>query len=73
VDEKKYQKIIMRVSDNVRVQRAAAGLSQEDMADFGFNYRDYQRIESGEHNLTLKSLYRLAEAFKVDISVLLKK
>ena len=39
--------------------------TQEQMQDFGFNYRYFQEIESGTANLTIKTLNRLAKAFKV--------
>jgi transcriptional regulator with XRE-family HTH domain len=60
------------MSRNIKELRAKSGLSQEDMGEFGFELRRYQRIENGEYNITLQTLVRLAEAFKVDISDLLR-
>ena len=48
------------VAKRVQELRTAKGLTQEDMQDFGFNYRYYQRIEAGEKNLSLKLINRLA-------------
>jgi transcriptional regulator with XRE-family HTH domain len=53
------------VGDRIQQIRRSRKLTQEDMQNFGFNYRYYQIIESGTANLTLKSLNKLARAFQV--------
>ena len=60
------------VAKRVQELRTAKGLTQEDMQDFGFNYRYYQRIEAGEKNLSLKLINRLAKAFGVEPAELLR-
>ena len=62
------ERLIRLVAQHVQRLRKAKGLTQEDMQDFGFNYRYYQRIEAGEKNLSLKTLNKLAKAFGVDVS-----
>jgi len=52
--------------------RQKAGLTQEDMMSHGFQRRYYQRIESGTVNLSLKSLNKLAKAFRVSFSELMQ-
>jgi len=52
--------------------RQKAGLTQEDMMSHGFRRRYYQRIESGTVNLSLKSLNKLAKAFRVSFSELMQ-
>jgi len=47
-------------------------LKQEDMCQFGFDYKYYQRIEYGEKNLTLKTLNRWAEGLGVPVSELFR-
>jgi hypothetical protein len=47
--------------------REKHGLTQEDMRDYGFAYRYYQRIEAGEKDLRLSTLNRLALAFKLPL------
>ena len=54
----------------VRQLRTEKGLRQEDMCEFGFDYKYYQRIEYGEKNLTLKTLNKLAKAFDVPVAEL---
>jgi len=61
-DERLYRLVGKRVQE-LRKQR---NLTQEDMQDYGFNYRYYQRIELGENNLSLKIVNRLAKAFGVE-------
>lgn len=65
--DKKYQKLITRIASNVRKARLRRKLTQENMTEFGFNYRHYQKIESGKYSFTLHTLNRLAIIFRVDI------
>lgn len=52
--------------------RAAQGLTQEDAADRIGVFRTYMsRMESGQANPTLTMLYKVAEAFGVDVVSLL--
>lgn len=60
-------KLIRRIAKNIRAQRLKKGLTQEDMADYGFGPRWYQRFESGRHVPSLPTLVKLAKAFKIDI------
>ncbi len=71
--DKQYIKIMGRISQNILRLREARNLTQEDMTTFGFERRWYQRLESGKHSISLPTLYRLSEVFKVDISEFLKK
>ncbi|WP_373999713.1 hypothetical protein [Bdellovibrio bacteriovorus] len=38
------------------------------MEDFGFDLRNYQRLEAGNHSPSLYTLHKLALAFRVEIS-----
>ena len=66
------ERLIKLVARRVQQLRTAKGLTQEDMQDFSFNYRYYQRIEAGEKNLSLKLINRLAKAFGVEPAELLR-
>lgn len=66
VDDKTW-KLIRRIANNIRRLRIERGLTQEDMEQFGFGVRWYQRFESGKHVMSLPTLDRLSRAFKVDI------
>jgi len=65
------ERLMQLVGERARQLRTAKGLRQEDMCQFGFEYKYYQRIEYGEKNLTLKTLNKLAKAFGIPISELL--
>lgn len=62
------------VGRNVRKQREALGLSQEELAFRADLHRTYvSGVERGIRNPTVKILDRLAGALEIDISELLKK
>ena len=64
------ERLLRLVGKRVRELRLAKGLRQEDMCQFGFEYKYYQRIEYGQKNLSLKTLNKLSKAFRVPISKL---
>ena len=66
------ERLIRLVARKVQQLRKARKLTQEDMQDFGFSYRYYQRIEAAEKNLSLKTINRLAKAFGVEPAELLR-
>lgn len=53
----------------VKQLRIKAGLTQEDMMDFGFSVRFYQRIESGKP-IHMKTALKLADALGVSLKQL---
>jgi transcriptional regulator with XRE-family HTH domain len=66
------ERLLNAMGRRVRDFRQKAGLTQEDMMSHGFERRYYQRIESGTVNLSLKSLNKLAKAFRVSFSELMQ-
>ena len=64
------ERLMLLIGKRVRQLRTEKGLRQEDMCEFGFDYKYYQRIEYGEKNLTIKTLNKLATAFGVPVSEL---
>jgi transcriptional regulator with XRE-family HTH domain len=58
------------VGKRIRQLRLQRGLTQEQMARFGIDYKYYQQIEYGEKNLSLRTLYKVAKAFDMPISEL---
>ncbi len=70
--DKSYQRLVARIASNVKKLRISNGLTQEQMVEHGFNYRHYQKIESGKHSPSLYTLYRLAKFFKTEISDLVR-
>ena len=71
--ENSYDSLIKKVAQNIQNHRKKSQITQEGMEEHGFNYKHYQKIESGKHSMSLYTLYRLAKVFKTDINSLLKK
>lgn len=57
---------------NVKRLRKVRNITQEEMRDYGFNYRYFQKIEAGEVNATLDTLARLGRVLKCSLDELLK-
>lgn len=55
---------LKRVGKRIREKRLKAGLTQEEVENFGVSWKHFQKIESGQTNTTIKVLYKLAKAFK---------
>ena len=56
----------------VKKLRLKAGLTQEDMMDFGFSVRFYQRIEAGKP-IHMKTVFKLADALGISLKQLFAK
>lgn len=57
-----------RLAKSVSKLRASRGWTQEYVAErAGMNPRHYQKLEEGSVNVTLRTLERLASAFRVDV------
>ncbi len=56
----------------VRKLRMAKGLTLEDMQDYGFSSQHFQKVESGKKAVSLYTARRIADAFKISLSKLLK-
>lgn len=67
-----FDRLIKRIAQNIKHYRKKAGLTQMDMIDHGFNYRHYQRLESGNTGYNLQTLFRLSKVFKVKVADFLK-
>lgn len=65
--EVKYIKLLVVVGKNLKAIRKSRNLSQNDMTEFGFELRNYQRLESGRHSPSLYTLHRLATVLKCEI------
>lgn len=65
--EEETNEVIRRIAANIKEKRLSKGLKQTDMAQYGFGYRWYQRLESGRHVPTLPTMIKLARSLEVDI------
>ena len=70
--EQSYQKRLVQIATNIKQVRKSRKLSQRDMEQFGFDLRNYQRLEAGKHSPSVFTLHKLALAFKVPLSRLVK-
>ena len=61
-----------RFASNVREQRLAKGLSQEDLADLCGLHRTYVgSVERGERNISIDNMERIAVALEVKLESLI--
>ena len=70
--DQSYNTLLKKIANNIKETRKKHGFTQEDMVDYGFNYRHYQKIESGSYSMNLYTLYRLSNIFNVSVKNLLK-
>lgn len=66
-----WESYLRSFGDRLRELRKARHLRQVDMMSFNLNYKYYQRLEAGQSNPTLFTLYRVAAALKVSVHDLL--
>ena len=66
-----FARLAKIVGQNVRQARWLRGLTQEQVAAKGFNYRFYQELERGARNPSLRTLHDLARALDVTLVDLL--
>ncbi len=66
------EQVMKKLGENVRKMRKKRDLTQENMRDYDFNYRYFQKIEAGLVNPTLGTLLKLSKALKCTLSDLLK-
>jgi transcriptional regulator with XRE-family HTH domain len=66
-------KITDKVGERVRHEREKRKLSQEELADLAGFYRTYiGHIETGAYSPSMFTLWRIAQALKIDLSKLVK-
>ena len=59
--------LLQHLGHHLRRLRKARNLRQLDMATLGLNYKYYQRLELGQVNPTLLTLYKVAAALEVSV------
>jgi transcriptional regulator with XRE-family HTH domain len=69
---KKHTSFLLEVGNLVRKERLKTGISQGQLAfEIKTSLRQIQRIEAGEVNTGLLSLYKIADVLNVDVKKLL--
>ena len=69
--DQSYDILLKKISSNIKKARKKRRITQESMIDYGFNYRHYQKIESGSYSMNLYTLHRLSNIFNINIGNLL--
>lgn len=65
---------LKRVGDNIRRERIARGMTQQQLAEFAdLNIRNVQRIEAGELDLLLTTTVRIRKALGCTLERLVPK
>lgn len=68
-----FDLLLFRLADRLRACRTAAGLTQEEAAaKAGMVARHLQKVEAGEVNVTVQTLFKLAQAYGVKVSDLFR-
>jgi transcriptional regulator with XRE-family HTH domain len=63
-----------RFAANLKQQRLAKGLSQEDLADLCGLHRTYVgSVERGERNISIDNMERLADSLEVPLEKLIRE
>ncbi len=66
--------VAVMVGKNIRAYRERLGLSQEAFADKAGLHRTYiTQVEQGKRNISLSTIFRIAEALHVEANLLLVK
>lgn len=71
--DKEYTKFLAKLSENIKTLRIEHGYTQEEMVQFGFNYRHYQKLESGTHSPSLSTIFKIARIYSVEIRTLFER
>jgi DNA-binding XRE family transcriptional regulator len=62
-NEDDYSKLIQNIAENIKSHRKRCGYTQAQMIDFGFDVKNYQKLEYGKHQFSLHTVFRLSRAF----------
>ncbi len=62
--EKEIQEFMTLVGQSIKKHRESADLTQEDMSDIA-DYKYYQKIEYGQKNITLKTIYKICKKLNI--------
>ena len=66
------EQAMLVLGKNVKRLRKLRKLTQEEMRDYGFNYRYFQKIEAGKVNATIDTLVKLSKTLKRSLADLLR-
>lgn len=68
-----FDAYLAELGSRIRTKRSATGMSLRTFGDMvGVHYNQLQRIESGQVNPSMSTLYRIADGLGVDVADLLR-
>lgn len=69
--KQRYAKKLIQFGKNLKKIRDARGYTQEYMSfNSGISFSTYSTLERGKNNVTLATLYAIADTLKIDIKEL---
>lgn len=72
-NEEDYSKLIKNIAENIKAHRKRCGFTQAQMLEFGFDVKNYQKLEYGKHQFSLHTVFRLSRAFGCSIEDLINE
>ena len=70
--DKQKASIFTKLGAEIRRLRLSRGMTLEDMQDYGFSAQHFQKMESGKKEVNFYTIYRVAQAFEIKVSTLVK-
>jgi len=70
--DKEQSAFVKSFGAQVRTLRLSKGMTLEDMQDYGFSAQHFQKIESGKKAINFYTAHRIAKAFGIRLSQLIK-
>lgn len=65
--DKDFEDFLKKIASSIKKNRAERSLTQEQCAEKSeIEYKYYQKIEQGQINVTLKTLYRICLELKIN-------
>ncbi len=69
-----FDHFLVRLGHRIKAARVKCGLRQVDVEErIGLTFRHYQNIEAGRINISIETMYRLANLFKMKVDDLMPK
>ena len=70
--DREQREFFKKFGAEVRRLRLERGLTLEDMQEHGFSAQHFQKMESGSKAANFFTVYRIAQAFGISVSKLVK-
>ena len=66
-NDENFETFLLKIGENIKSARENKGITQAQMylEPYSFERRNWQRIESGRKNITLKTLFHIAKKLNI--------